>query len=361
MFCPKCGARVDEGAAFCGSCGFMFESPIPDTQPEGAMPEEMIQQPQEFVPISASPAMLEPQVPTQLPAQPAAQVGRKSYKGLTVFLSILLAGAVAASALFYFNPGGIFGSDDDDDDDSSSKKGDSSSISSQVDSDDESSDNDESSEDETTTTTTTAETTTTTRAQPDETTTTTSDSSEPDDTSTTTTTTRTTQKPDIDLSEDPEFVEAMQRTTEDRPEFSEFDWCYGQADLIRKMPTGGAQIKSKNRMAGGWKCMFIYSTEKDGDMLARELNNVYIDPTADNVSMTIDWYLMEIPESDNIPEDKMDDTTFDVNIASNGALTAKPPEGTIVISQFWKEGDNDYAVGEYQTDSGLYAYIALYR
>ena len=133
MFCPKCGARVDEGAAFCGSCGFMFESPVPDTQPEGAMPEEMIQQPQEFVPMSAFPAMLEPHVPTQQPAQPAAQVGRKSYKGLTVFLSILLAGAVAASALFYFNPGGIFGSDDDDDDDSSSKKGDSSSISIQSD------------------------------------------------------------------------------------------------------------------------------------------------------------------------------------------------------------------------------------
>lgn len=369
MFCPKCGTQLDDNARFCSGCGHMFESiPAPEetmTDMEAFVPMEEI--PANTPPVSPPPMQEMPpmQQPVQPSPQPAAQVKKKSHAALTAVLSILLVCAVAGSALFYFNPGGMFGGDDDDDD-SSSKK-DSSSVSQSDDDseDDESSDTDDESSEETTTETTT--TTTSSTTEPEDTTTT-ADTSPTDDTTTTTsdtetetTTTTSDKQGGSTVNEDEDYNEAMKYSTSDRPDFSEFEWCYGQSDLVRRMPAGAQQIKTANRMAGGWKCMFIYSTSKNSDMLAREINNITIDPTADEVNMTIDWYLMEIPDSESVPEDNMDDTTFPVTVNSNGAILGEPQGGTLVISDFWNDGKNDYAVGEYQTDSGLYAYIALYR
>ncbi|MCR5816129.1 MAG: zinc ribbon domain-containing protein [Ruminococcus sp.] len=373
MFCPKCGTKLDDNAAFCTTCNHRFEhNPLPE---ENMMPNGDTPPMQGFAQGDIPPVT----PPQQAPTQPTAKV--KSHKGLTIFLSVLLALAVGASALYYFNPGGIFGSSDDDDDDSSSKSSSSTSSSAQEGSlisgsgSDSSSEGDESSESDSssddTSSETDTETTTTTTAdssQPDDTDTTTTtatgDSSSEDDSSSTETDTGTTTTSDNSggsFTEDEDYKEAMKHSTDAKPMFSDFDWCYGQIDLIRQMPSGVTQIKTANRMAGGWKCLFIYSTSKNSEMIAREINNVTIDPTADEVTMTIDWYRMEIPNSEAVPEDNMDDTVFPVNIGSNGALTGEPNGGTIVISQFWNDGKNDYAVGEYQTDSGVYAYVALYR
>ena len=374
MFCPKCGTKLDNSAKVCTTCGNIFENNTAPTEP-------VMQQGGDVPPMQSYPSADVPpqaQIPDTPPQMPVAQV-KKSHKGLIIVLSIVLVLTIAGSLLLYFNPGGIFGGDDDDDDDSSSKgakesssmsqegslisdsSSDSDSSESDSSSDTDSSSDDDSSDDSSDTTTTTADTS----SEPDETTTASSDDSSdstdtttsaPDDSSTTTTAG---QPGGAD--EDEDYKEAMKYSTNDRPSFREFEWCYGQLDLVRKMPAGATQIKTANRMAGGWKSMFIYGTSKNSDMIAREVNNIIIDPTADEVNMTIDWYLMEIPNSENVPEENLDDTTFTVKIGSNGALTGEPKGGTLVISEFWNDGNNDYAVGEYQTDSGVYAYVALYR
>ena len=370
MFCPKCGTKLDDNARVCSTCGNLFEqAPV--------QPNDM----QAFEPMNEIPAPTQPMQsftndvppvhqPDTAPMQPVAQVKKKSHTALIAVLSVILVCAVAGSALFYFNPGGIFGESDDDDDSSSKKSKDSSSVS-QVDddSDDESSTDEDSSSDESSDSDSSEETTTTTTtatSEPDDTTTTSdTDASSDDSTDTTTassdTETTTTSDQGGTADEDEDYKEAMKYSTNERPSFSDFEWCYGQLDLVRKRPTDSTQIKTANRMAGGWKCMFIYSTSKNSDMIAREVNNVIIDPTADEINMTIDWYMMEIPNSENVPEENMDDTVFPVTVGSNGALMGEPKGGKIVISEFWNDGKNDYAVGEYQTDSGLYAYVALYR
>lgn len=390
MFCPKCGTKLDDGARFCPACGNMFEAAAVDddtavqpTDMQAFVPAEEIspmlpsftqEMPIQSAPQQNTPPMRPaPQQPAQ--QQPAQQAKKSSHKGLTAFLAVLLTLLVAGSALYYFNPGEIFGSSDDDD--SSSKKSKDSSVS-QVDdeddddddddddsSDDESSQSDDSSETETTTTTTV-----TTTDEPEETTTTsetTDDSSDPTDTTTSATddTTTTTGTPG-NVDEDEDYNEAMKYSTDEEPDFDEFEWCYGQSDMVTAAPAGAEKITKANRMAGGWKCMIIYSTSKQSEALAREVNKVTIDPTADGVNMTIDWRTMEVPGAGTIPEDTSDDTTFAVSTDSNGKLTGNPEDGPLaggelVISDFWNDGSHDYAVGEYKNGSFLYGYVALYR
>ena len=266
--------------------------------------------------------------------------------------------------MLFVYPGWLVGADDDDDDDSSSRRSKDSSSVSQVDSDssdDKSSSSDdkddESSQEETSATTTTS---VTTSAPPEETasaTTTTADILTPPDTQATTTTKA---SPSGGNNNDDDFTEAMNFSTNSRPTFDEFDWCYGQSDLVRSVPSGAVKLTSASSIAGGWKCMFMYSRGDSGDLLARELSNITFDVKGSSVTANIDWYLMEQPESETIPEEDFDDESFDASF-SGGKLSGTFYDNAIEITEFWKENGKEYAYGEYKLEDDIYIYIALVR
>lgn len=92
MFCTKCGAKVEEGAAFCTSCG----APIGEDAPAQPGQEAPIQPPQQAEPSPAQPAQQTPDQPSaqEVPAPPKVKKTPDPKRKKIILISSLSAAAV---------------------------------------------------------------------------------------------------------------------------------------------------------------------------------------------------------------------------------------------------------------------------
>lgn len=344
MFCPKCGTQLDENVRFCAGCGHRFENAPAQVQPPSAPIQQ--QTPPQPAPVIQ-----------QAPTQNAPKNEKGANPIVVFFITFLVLGAIVAAIMLFVYPGLLMGGSDDDDDSSSKKAKDSSSVS-QIDSSEADSSEADSSKEETTTTT--AATTTTTSAAPP---TTSAPETPPTDTTTTamtltppdtqaTTTTAAPVSTDLD--------EAEKFSTDQRATFEEFDWCYSQSSLVREAPADAKLLTTAQSITGGWKCMIVYSEKKDSEVLAREINNMYIGAADNIIAVVIDWHLMEIPGSESINEDDMDDSTLTADYKSGG-FKGSSDEMTLELTKFWQKDGKQYAIGELTTEGDFYGYVALVR
>ncbi|MBR1752336.1 MAG: zinc ribbon domain-containing protein [Ruminococcus sp.] len=370
MFCPKCGKQLEGNERFCGGCGFNFASvtQAQDTQ-------------------SAAPAPTQSMQPAYTAApSPAPAPQKKGANPIVVFLITFIIGLAALAVVFLFvYPGYLTDKYDDDGDSSSSvsaserrsSKKDDSSKNKKDDSSKETtaseSEADTATETTTTTvtttepTTTTAETTTTEETTTEATTTTAPETTTAKKTTTggkeTTKkqTTTTAKKENKDEKAAKEAKEAAKYSTDTRPAFDEFEWCFGQSGLIYEMPSYGEKITNPNGFAGGWKCMIIYNPTNYAGTFIRELDNVYIQVDKDSsyAEVTIDWYWYESDSSEGYNEEDMEDSTLYGSIVNEGIYVTGV--GNLSIGTFWKEDDQEYAIGELALQDGTYAYVALTR
>ncbi len=89
MYCPKCGAQIDDGAKFCTNCGASLLPPPP------AMPPNAPAQGQPYATQAGVPNQPYAQLPAMQPVQPP-QAKPKKKRGLIIALSII--GAIIAVA-----------------------------------------------------------------------------------------------------------------------------------------------------------------------------------------------------------------------------------------------------------------------
>lgn len=338
MFCPKCGKQINDDDIFCAYCGESIndEQPTPPPQP---VPPPSPYQNNPF----ANPA----------PNPPSGQPKRKS-KGLiaaVVILSVLLLTAIGV-VIFMIVKG-----DDDDDDEGSGKSKSSGASSSMSDEGNET----ESSMTTSSATTTTSETTTS-ETTTESTTTTTTETTTTSETTTTTSTTVTTTvpvqttPPDNGLSDDTAAMnEAMFYSTNERPRFEEFEWCYGQNGLITTPPEGASAITNPLGFSGGWKAMIVYN---DGSYM-REIDNFNIMIDGSNASISVDWYYFEVPNSEPGYMGDSEDTLFNGVLSGNGIVVEGLAQ--ITINEFWRADGKEYAVGSMYIPTGTSAYVALVR
>ncbi|MBQ2605139.1 MAG: hypothetical protein VZR27_05335 [Acutalibacteraceae bacterium] len=158
------------------------------------------------------------------------------------------------------------------------------------------------------------------------------------------------------------YDEAMSYSTNERPTFDEFEWCFGQNGLLYE-PTGGERIMNDLGFSGGWKCMIIYNPTNISGTFIKELDNVEIGVNSGSVDLTIDWYLMSNDtQSEMVSEENMPDTLY-LGLSLNGGVSAASEETqtSIVIQYFWKDSGKEYALGTMELSDGLSAYVALTR
>ncbi|MBR6872091.1 MAG: zinc ribbon domain-containing protein [Ruminococcus sp.] len=318
MFCPVCGKPVREGAVFCGNCGARLA--------QAAKP--------------AQPAPVQPAAPKPAPAAPKPRKKAAKGYGVPVALCSVVLLMFAAAFVLFIKPGFLMSTDD------SSSKSDSSDVS----------EADASEEDVSSAAVTAA---TVTRTKPEVTTapevTGESDTvTEPEKTAPEETTAATTRSKE----QEKVYKEAMKFSTEERPDFGEFEWCFGQYGLMYEPPSGAEKITDKLGYSGGWKAMIVYDPNNLEGSYCRELDNISIEVEGKKVRLTIDWYRMEL-EGELYDEQDMGDTLFTGQTTNEGITVSGAAE--ISINNLWKSGGKEYAVGAMITSEGLPAYVAMIR
>ena len=310
MICPNCGKQINDGDLFCAYC----------RQRVGSQPVQQTIQPVYVQPEQPVNNMDPNQTGNAQSVQSAYQqnsAAKEQHPAAVFFTTLLVGGVLIASFIMFIKPGYMLGRDNDDS--SSRKKKSDSSVSAvevkadekagktttkkSPDGDDESSSGDVVTTAGTTKKTTatddpietaTATTKTTTSSSATATTKTTTKSTA-DNTTTTAapsnpTTTTAAPKSDDDIAKE----EAANYSTDEKPSFSDFEWCYGQFGLVQDPPNNVEYLMQPGSWTGGWKCMIVYSTSENGGQYIREINNVYIGIEDTSISMTVKHYIYEI-------------------------------------------------------------------
>ncbi len=153
--------------------------------------------------------------------------------------------------------------------------------------------------------------------------------------------------------------ESINLSTDERPDLEDFLW-YTESVFYEGVPANVVAIENLEALTDNWKALIIYDPENTHDSSAMEFLNVNISGKEENVSMTLDWYLIFWSnEGESFDETEMEDSIFngkweDGDLWASGA-------GTIRLTDFYGMNGKQYAIGTMDTPDGIPAYIALVR
>jgi hypothetical protein len=352
MFCPKCGKTINDGDMFCANCGFRTDTLF---QQQG-QPQNNIQN----VPINYQPQNTQQYSPAEEKGHPVA----------IFFTTMIIGCGLLSGAIYLINPGQVL------------KNNEVAAV--PPDSTVTAGAGNESSKAEAkkiVAVTTLAEddrgesttTVTTTRGPEDSsessgllklpkrskktTTVTTTVTAETEAPQTSTAVTEPRSEAELKIIEARQ-AEAQRFSTNEKPEFSDFEWCYGQNGLITEQPSNGKNLPKSDQWIGGWKGFIAKSPTSADSKYIREVNNVDINIVEEKVTLTIRHHLYEI-------EGEVSDDSVTADFVFKGDVQDKGIDvsGTqhIYIKSFWKADGHEYAVGELTDTDGTEAYIALMR
>ena len=341
MFCPKCGKQINDDDIFCAYCGETIVPDDPGTMLASDPAADKIYSPQAN---QSQPAPSYAQHPQPFSQPYPVKKKKGGAAAIIITLSVLLAAAIGGIIFL------IVSNSDGDDPDRASRKN--SSIAETTDAEEE--DSSFATEATTTETGTSTQTTTTTEETTSVTT----------ETTAVTTTEITTTEPPAPISDDSAAkAEAAAYSTQDRPTFAEFDWCYGQNGLIMSPPQGADLIDNYFATGGGWKSMLIYE-DTEGIGATREIDNIELFFDGNRVTLSVDWYYVEPPYSEAYYMDEGTVTQFSGAVNGSVIHTAADVNGstvTIDLYSFWRVDGKQYALGTLYLPDGTSNYLALVR
>lgn len=148
-------------------------------------------------------------------------------------------------------------------------------------------------------------------------------------------------------------------STEERPDLEDFLW-YTEDVVYNGVPSDANIIDSIDLLTGSWKAIIIYDPDNEYDAGAMEFLNIVLAGTAEDLSLTLDWYqIFWANEGESFDETDMEDGVFSGKW-ENGGLWASGA-GTIRLTQFYEKNGKQYAVGTMDTPDGIPALVALVR
>ena len=148
-------------------------------------------------------------------------------------------------------------------------------------------------------------------------------------------------------------------STEERPDLADFLW-YMEGVQFEGVPSEASFIETVDPLFGGWKALIIYDPNSEYDSSATEFLNITLAGTAEDLSLTLDWYqIFWANEGESFDETDMEDGVFSGKW-ENGGLWASGA-GTIRLTQFYEKNGKQYAVGTMDMPDGIPALVALVR
>lgn len=148
-------------------------------------------------------------------------------------------------------------------------------------------------------------------------------------------------------------------STEERPDLEDFYW-YTEDVQYNGLPSDASAITNLETLKDSWKALIIYDPDNAYDSYAMEFLNIDLAGAAEDLSITLDWYLILWGNNgESFDETDMEDTVFKGQW-DNGGLWASGA-GTIHLTQFYEQNGKQYSVGTMDTPDGTPALVALVR
>ncbi len=151
---------------------------------------------------------------------------------------------------------------------------------------------------------------------------------------------------------------ATELSTSERPDLGDFLW-YLEGVYYDGIPDNAAYINEFSNLTGGWKAVFYYDPEFTVDAFGYDFMNIVIDGSAENTSVTLDWYLY-YGDSEEWDKTDLNDSVLTGTYGADG-ITAGSPGFMIYITDFYSLNGKQYAVGYLNLQSGEPSFVALVR
>lgn len=278
-FCPKCGSKLTEGAAFCDICGAKLS----------VQPQKSARQPQPVV----QPTRYEP-VQSAAPQPAPKKKGHGALAAVIIVIAVLLVAGTVTALFFY--PGFLKPKSEKNAEPTTQA--------------------------ETTQATTVEETT-------DE---------------------ETTAPEATEEETEEETEESFSELAVDYPEPEDFGWFINMTSA----PTGAEMLTESEDINGEWK----YIVEYYGSSSVIENGIMTIEAGDRAVTVTGDPYKVNY-DGEYVESDGKD---FELNGSfDTGTIMASGTYGKLTMTQFYKLGSHQYAIGELVNPSGEKAYVGFVR
>ena len=155
-----------------------------------------------------------------------------------------------------------------------------------------------------------------------------------------------------------ESASASAFSTGERPDLEDFLW-YTEGVFYDGVPADAVFIRDFDAVTGGWKGIIIYDPDDAHDVCGMELLNAEIVGSAEDLSLTLDWYMaIWLDEESSLDETDLEDTVFSGSWDGGLAVSAN---STVYLPQFYELNQKQYAVGTIDTLNDIPAFIALVR
>jgi hypothetical protein len=157
---------------------------------------------------------------------------------------------------------------------------------------------------------------------------------------------------------DSEQTAAADYSTTERPDLGDFLW-YLDGVYYDGSPDGSMPISDFSELTGSWKALFYYDPENTVNAFGYEFLNVSLNGEADNVTMTLDWY-MYVGETEDYDKSGEADTLLTGSHDYDG-ITAGSEGYWIFLYAFYEYNGQQYALGYMELQSGEPTFVALVR
>lgn len=140
-----------------------------------------------------------------------------------------------------------------------------------------------------------------------------------------------------------------------RPELSDFDW-YLNDFMYNGLPED-AQRRELTELTGSWKALTVYDPTMEYDSYVQELSNMEITVGESAVTLAANYYKIFIPGEGSY---EIDGVSIFTGHLRNGAVSLTGA-GNLYITDFYRLGDSEYALGSLVAPDGIPANVALVR
>ena len=154
--------------------------------------------------------------------------------------------------------------------------------------------------------------------------------------------------------------DASDYATTERPDLGDFVW-YVESVYFDGLPAGRTPVTGFSELTGGWKAYIWYDPDNVVDANGWDFLNIYVDGSASDASITLDWYLMGMADTGSTLDVSFLADTVLYGDYSHSMLSAGDPGYTIDITDFYYYNGKQYGVGYMTVESGEETYVALVR
>ena len=158
------------------------------------------------------------------------------------------------------------------------------------------------------------------------------------------------------------LAEAAKLSTSERPNIAQFFW-YTEGVRWDGIPAGVETISQRELLEGDWMMYMVTDPYyKSNSYSERYLNaNIHLEDDGSSVVIVLDWWTMTYDKG-TVDEEQYGDEKFTGSYdVSNHMVTQSSSYNSLILTDYWKRGRNQFITGTFTWNDGEEGLVALVR